>query len=124
MPPLLLSLVWVFASLGPVFGRLVSEFDSSVSIPMVSTSQRQQAFTIAFITVDIRHLTTYEGGFTLNEDWKIVARFTESKDRNVTLVRFGKQVPEPSGVKFGKDSPLYLSAMVPAADPRRSTTAR
>lgn len=88
-------------------GTNISTFTSAV---LVGDFHNKEPFTIGWMMLDLRHLSDYNGSFSINKEWTVSLNFT-SEDKQIYSL-FGDQFPEPGGFNISVDVPYFFSFMV------------
>ena len=60
--------------------------------------------------LDLRHLSNYNGSFSINKEWTVSLNFSSESSEVYSL--FGEQFPEPGGFNISVDVPYFFSFMV------------
>lgn len=60
--------------------------------------------------LDLRHISNYNGSFSINKEWTVSLNFSSEGSQVYSL--FGDQFPEPGGFNISVDVPYFFSFMV------------
>lgn len=71
--------------------------------------KNQELLAVYKVSIDLRHVSNYNGSFNYEQQWEIKLRYTSADNKEIQIVFDNSFYPEPTGYFSSSNVPFRLS---------------